>query len=549
MLEQEVREHQRIIDALASDYSSVYYIGLDNDELKIVKHTQEVKRRHGSFLLEENGYEMVFKQFVETGCQPEDREYLHSFGKCGQLKEMLRNKKSISCQYHDIINQIWEIKFVKMEAEDEPAKTVVAGFLNRDLQIRGEMMRKEEQRKALQEALDKANAANEAKSRFLLNMSHDIRTPMNAILGFSQLAMDELNEQKASGEIEQTEQIHNYLERIISSGNHLMTLINAVLDMSRIESGKVVLQNEPISLRELMRQMAGILQVDAQKNHQYFSVNVKVKRANVRCDQVRLSQIVINCVSNALKYSGTGGHIDVTLTELPEEKTGYGSYRFTVKDDGIGMSEAFLRRVFEPFEREQSSTVSGIQGTGLGMAITKNLVEMMDGRIEVKSKKNEGTKIDIYLDFPLCEEGTTVQEQEAEGRRIPDLYGATILLVEDILINREFMAAILKKTGANVVFAEDGKQAVEYVEKAEEGDIQLIFMDIQMPVMNGYEATKSIRGLGKNWIQKLPIVAMTANAFSEDKKNAFEAGMNDYITKPVDVIELYRKLREYILKW
>lgn len=540
MYEQEVINRQRIIDALASDYSSVYSIVLDTDELRILKHTTEVERRHGAFLREEDGFEKVFRQFVESGCQPEDREDLKVFGSCGQLKEMLKDKKSVSCQYHDIVNQIWEIKFVKMEAEKEPAQTVVAGFLKRDEQIRTQMAQKEEQKRKLQEALNKANEANEAKSRFLLNMSHDIRTPMNAILGFSQLALDEMDD---------TEKVKDYLQRIISSGNHLMTLINAVLDMSRIESGKVVLQRAPMSLRQFMRQMANMLQVDAQRRNQFFTVEVEVKRANVLCDQVRLSQVVLNCVSNAQKYSSKGGKVEVLLKELPEEKSGYGSYRLVIQDNGIGMSEEFLEHMFDPFEREENSTVSGIQGTGLGMAITKNLVEMMGGRIEVQSKKGKGTRVDIYLSFPLTEDNEKIQEEKAQSRRMPDLYGATILLVEDIAINREFMSTLLKKTGAEVVVAENGKEAVDMIAKANEGDIQLVFMDIQMPIMDGYEATRRIRGMDVPWIQELPILAMTANAFSEDKRKAEDAGMNDYLTKPVDVIELYGKLREYILKW
>ena len=403
-----------------------------------------------------------------------------------------------------------------------------------------EKIEDDEQKRLLQEALAEANEANEAKSRFLLNMSHDIRTPMNAILGFSQLALDEIDDK---------EKVTDYLQRIISSGNHLMTLINAVLDMSRIESGKVVLQSEPMSLRQFMKQMANMLQVDAQRRNQTFTVEVEVNRANIFCDQVRLSQIVLNCVSNAQKYSGEGGKVEVLLRELPEEKSGYGSYRLTIQDNGIGMSEEFVKHMFDPFEREENSTVSGIQGTGLGMAITKHLVEMMEGRIEVQSKKGEGTRVDIYLSFPLTADNEKTQEEKAENRRMPDLYGATILLVEDIAINQEFMSALLKKTGAEVVVAENGKEALEYVAKAKEGDIQLVFMDIQMPIMNGYEATKAIRELKEPWIQELPILAMTANAFSEDKRKAQEVGMNDYLTKPVDVIELYRKLREYILKW
>ncbi|MBE5902252.1 MAG: response regulator [Lachnospiraceae bacterium] len=403
-----------------------------------------------------------------------------------------------------------------------------------------EKIEDDEQKRLLQEALAEANEANEAKSRFLLNMSHDIRTPMNAILGFSQLALDEIDDK---------EKVTDYLQRIISSGNHLMTLINAVLDMSRIESGKVVLQSEPMSLRQFMKQMANMLQVDAQRRNQSFTVEVEVKRANIFCDQVRLSQIVLNCVSNAQKYSGEGGKVEVLLRELPEEKSGYGSYRLTIQDNGIGMSEEFVKHMFDPFEREENSTVSGIQGTGLGMAITKHLVEMMEGRIEVQSKKGEGTRVEIYLSFPLTADNEKIQEEKAENRRMPDLYGATILLVEDIAINQEFMSALLKKTGAEVVVAENGKEALEYVAKAKEGDFQLVFMDIQMPIMDGYEATKAIRELKEPWIQELPILAMTANAFSEDKRKAQEVGMNDYLTKPVDVIELYRKLREYILKW
>ncbi|SFQ45766.1 Signal transduction histidine kinase [Lachnospiraceae bacterium XBB1006] len=533
------QEKENIIDTLASDYSSVYHVGLDEDRLRIVKTTAEVEQRHGRFMIEKNGYERVFGQFIETGVQEEDKSHLRQICSCATLKKLLREKKSFVCQYHDLQDTIWEIKFVKVEEETAEPHNVVIGFLNRNNEIREEMARKEEQQRKLKEALEKANAANKAKSRFLQNMSHDIRTPMNAILGFSQLAIEEIDD---------SDKVKDYLNRVISSGNHLLTLINAVLDMSRIESGKIVLKNEVTNLRQFMKQMGNMLMVDAKKRKQTLLVKVDVNRDHVICDQVRLSQIILNCASNALKYTPQGGHVELHLVELPEEREGYGNYKVVVSDNGIGMSPEFAARMFEPFEREQSSTVSGIQGTGLGMAITKNLVEMMNGRIEVKTKQGEGTTICIYLEYPLTQENELKQERAAIRRRMPELSGATILLVEDIAINREFISAILEKTGATVIQAENGKEAVELVEKAKEGDLQLIFMDIQMPVLDGYGATKAIRQLPFSWTKKVPIVAMTANAFAEDKRAALEIGMNDYLAKPVDIIELYQKLRTYITK-
>ncbi|MBE5905895.1 MAG: response regulator [Lachnospiraceae bacterium] len=533
------QEKENVIDTLASDYSSVYHAGLDENRLRIIKTTAEVNQRHGRFMIEKNGFECVFGQFIETGVQEEDREHLRQLCSCSNLKKILQSRKSYVCQYHDLMGEIWEIKFVKVEEEMEEPHNIVIGFINRNSEIREEMARKEEQQRKLKEALDKANAANKAKSRFLQNMSHDIRTPMNAILGFSQLAIEE---------IEDSDKVKDYLNRVISSGNHLLTLINAVLDMSRIESGKVVLKNEATNLHLFMKQMANMLMVDAKKRGHNFLVDVDVKRDYVICDQVRLSQIILNCASNALKYTPQGGgHIEIHLKELPEERAGYGNYRITVEDNGIGMSEEFAARMFEPFEREESSTVSGIQGTGLGMTITKNLVEMMGGRIEVHTKQGEGTRLDIYFEYQLSKEKDVRHERTAISRRMPDLNGATIMLVEDIAINREFITAILEKTGATVLQAEDGQEAVDLVKNAEEGDLQLIFMDIQMPVLDGYGATKAIRDLPEKWTKEIPIIAMTANAFAEDKAAAISTGMNDYLTKPVDILELYQKLREYIV--
>jgi len=530
--------------------------------------------------------------------------------------------------------------------------------------------RLEAQRADLEDALAAAQHANRAKTTFLNNMSHDIRTPMNAIIGFTSLA---------AAHIDNTEQVKDYLTKIATSSNHLLSLINDVLDMSRIESGKVKIEEKECSIPEILHDLKTIVQADIMSKQLDFYIDtVDVINEHVMCDRLRLNQILLNLLSNAMKFTKPGGMVSVRILQKRNAPEGYADYEFQVKDTGIGMSPEFLKNVFEPFERERTSTISGIQGTGLGMAITRNIVDMMGGSVSVESEVGKGSTFTVSLQFKTCS-GPVRQETIPEllglralvadddfntcssvtkmlsdiGMRpdwttsgkeavlrvklageqndeyavyiidwlMPDMNGVEvvrrirgligektpiiiltaydwadieeearkagvtafcskpiflselrevlespfavknqeevpqetisferkkILLVEDNELNQEIAVEILKEAGFSVDVADDGVVAVERMKTAEQGQYDLILMDIQMPVMDGYEATRQIRALENPDIACIPILAMTANAFQEDKKAAIEAGMDGHIAKPIDVSKLFGILGEII---
>ncbi len=523
----------------------------------------------------------------------------------------------------------------------------------------------------LQDALAAAQHANRAKTTFLNNMSHDIRTPMNAIIGFTSLAATHMDN---------PEQVRDYLSKITTSSNHLLSLINDVLDMSRIESGKVKIEEKETSLPEVMHDLKTIIQADiASKQLEFYIDTADVVNEHILCDKLRLNQVLLNLLSNAMKFTKPGGIVSVRVLQKGSTPEGWAFYEFQVKDTGIGMSKEFLEHVFEPFERERTSTVSGIQGTGLGMAITKNIVDMMGGTITAASQEGKGTTFTVTLRFRICS-GPVRQDviPELKGLRalvvdddfntcssvtkmlstigmrpdwttsgkeavlrvklageqndeyaayiidwlMPDMNGIEvvrrirgiigvetpiiiltaydwsdieeearkagvtafcskpiflselreilespfvrrdkkngpqkkeisfkdkkILLVEDNELNQEIAVEILKEAGLTADVADDGAVAVEKMKAAEPGQYDLILMDIQMPILNGYEATRQIRGLGREGISQIPIIAMTANAFEEDKKAALDAGMNGHIAKPIDVARLMEMLEEVL---
>ncbi len=527
----------------------------------------------------------------------------------------------------------------------------------------------------LEERLVKAENAERAKTMFLSNMSHDIRTPMNAIIGYATLAAANLND---------TDRIKDYLSKILSSSNHLLSLINDILDMSRIESGRVYIEETECSLPDILKDLRTILQSQMKsKNLDFFMDTIDVIDEDVYCDKLHLNQVLLNLLSNAIKFTPSGGSVSLTIKQKHGAPSGYASYEIRVKDTGIGMSPEFLKHVFEPFERESNTTVSGIQGTGLGMAIAKNIVDMMGGKIEVKSEQGKGTEfiLDIELrlqsesrqievikelqgmnalvvddDYTVCDSVTKMLVQlglrahwtmygkeavlhakqsvelgdafdayiidwqmpdlngievvrqirneigdivpiiiltaydwssiETEARMAgvtafcnkpiflstlrdtllsaigrdngnadddavmpaapEDIKGKRILLVEDNELNSEIAEAILTENGLYVDTADDGSVAVDKVKNSEPGYYDLILMDVQMPIMNGYEATIAIRGLENERLASIPIIAMTANAFNEDKELAINSGMNDHIAKPLNVEKLFEVLHKYL---
>ena len=396
-------------------------------------------------------------------------------------------------------------------------------------------------RVAAEDALKVAESASKAKSTFLSNMSHDIRTPMNAIIGFATLALDDIRDGK---------KVEDYLSKILSSSKHLLGLINDILDMSRIESGKVVLEEQETDLVTTLQELQSIMEGQAKERKLKLHVDYSnLRDRHVYCDKTRLNQVMFNLLANAVKFNSEGGSIWLTMSQLEPtcEVEDRAIYEIRVKDTGIGMDKEFIKHIFEPFERERTSTVSKIQGTGLGMAITKNIVDMMGGTIEVESQKGVGTEFIIRLELRLQAEAGAANEEGAKqhghAEGVAEFAGKRLLLAEDNELNREIACMLLSKYGFVIDTAENGQEAVDLVAASAPDYYDLVLMDIQMPVMDGHEATRRIRNLEDKELAKVPVVAMTANAFDEDRKAAKECGMNGFISKPINMQEVVQALR------
>ena len=390
----------------------------------------------------------------------------------------------------------------------------------------------------LGKSAEQARNANEAKTRFLFNMSHDIRTPMNAIIGFSDLLEKNLDDRvKAKG----------YLKKIQSSSNLLLTIINQVLEMARIESGKAVLTLEPCNLSALFHSVNLVFEEDVKKKGIHFYVKTNVEHKYAYCDQTKLQEIYLNIVSNAIKYTPQDHAITINIQEVPSMQGNFARYIFICEDTGYGMSEDFVPHIFEEFSREHTTTENKIIGTGLGLSIVKSMIDLMGGTIQVESHEGKGTKftVDVSLEIASSED---VNETEAVSNEININEGKhkRILLAEDNDLNAEIACEILKSEGYLVEHASHGQQCVEMLQEAEDEYYDLILMDIQMPFMDGYEACKEIRKMKDTQKANIPIIAMTANAFEEDKQMAIKAGMNDHVPKPMDMRVLSPVLQKYL---
>lgn len=386
----------------------------------------------------------------------------------------------------------------------------------------------EKSKRELEEALDMANKANSAKTVFLNSMSHDIRTPMNAIIGFTDLLGENLGDEKKA---------RDYIGKIKSSSDYLLSLINNVLEMARIESGRSDLDERDISVEKSLDAVYWIFEAQMKEKHIDFIWDVNVKHNNIKCDVVKLKEILVNIINNAYKYSLPGDSVAVRIEEIPCDRDGYARIQTTVKDTGIGMSEEFLEHIFEDFTRAQTSTESGQFGTGLGMAIVKKIVDLMGGTIDVQSKQGVGTTFTVTLEHKIAE----IAAENREVVKSTEDYsfrGKRILLVEDNDLNAEIAQTILAGTGMTVDRACDGIQCVDVLKGSEPGYYDMVLMDIQMPNMDGYEATRIIRQFEDKRLSGIPIIAMTANAFAEDRKQAFDAGMNGHIAKPINAENL-----------
>ena len=658
------RDTEQFIRRIAPDYLGVYVVDRKTDTFRDIvgpNYFRKISKEN------EGCYSEALKIYVEQFVVKADRHTLDVVLDYDSLYERILSGDTVNVSYHKTDGTLVGLKVSRYS--DRAEESNLSLWIYSDERLRCEIeLREKKHHEDLTIALAAAEQSSRAKTSFLNSMSHDIRTPMNAIVGFTALAQTH---------IDNRELVQDYLAKINTSSTHLLSLINDILDMSRIESGSVKLDEQPLHIPDLLHDLRSMIQglVNSKQQNLYIDTQ-DVKNEDIITDKLRLNQVLLNIVSNAIKFTHTGGDIIIRLAQKPCVRKGYATYEFSIKDNGIGMSERFLDHVFDTFARERSSTVSGIQGTGLGMAISKNIVEMMGGTIEVESQEGKGSKFTVTLTFKttkqavsyelipelkgaralvidddvntcrsVCkmlrdismrpdwtasgreailraqdaseikdeykvyivdyqmpdmngietvrrirkvigedvpiiiltaydwadfeqearEAGVTafvakplfmselrsaltrphynsIEEKEAAAREIHDYSGRRALLVEDNELNREIAVTILKETGMEIDTAIDGIEAVNTIYSSPADYYDLILMDIQMPRMDGYTATREIRTLKDNRKANIPIVAMTANAFEEDRRKAFETGMNGHIIKPVDMKAIARTL-------
>ena len=386
----------------------------------------------------------------------------------------------------------------------------------------------------IERAAKRAEEASEAKTRFLFNMSHDIRTPMNAIIGFSDLLEKHLDDK---------EKVHDYIKKIQLSGSFLLSLINYVLEMARIESGKATLRTEVGDAQELLGALNAVFEPAVEKKRLKYNCTLDVEHRFIICDVTKVREIVLNIISNSVKYTPEGGSVTVQIKEIPWEKEGRTAYRILVEDTGIGMGAEYLPHIFEEFTRERTSTESKVVGAGLGLPIVKALIDLMGGTIQVESERGKGSKFEVILPFEIASEE---EVKDSYVKKEEKLYNRSkekrILLAEDNELNAEIAITILEENGFKVERAEDGCKCVELFSEKPAGYYSTILMDIQMPNMDGYTASRKIRGMEREDAKAIPIIALTANAFDEDRNKAFAAGMNGHIAKPIDVGRMVRSI-------
>ena len=542
------------IHSLTRLFISSYYVNLQTGKSEYLSKEEEQTENYltGDFYKNvPSKHEDAIQVYVENYVHKDDKNLYKSMcEKSYIIKHLSKEKQFYSFNYRQVAGGIEKWYRLHIIAAsffpNGEVNSVVMAIMDVDNQVRNDISQKE----AVEEALVQAEKANKAKSVFLSSMSHDIRTPMNAIMGFASLAQTHIQDESA---------VQGYLGKILSAGQHLLNLINDILDMSRIESGKIRLQEDGVSLQEVFTEIESLMHSMIAEKKLHFVVKEDIVNNYVFCDKLRLNQVLINLLGNAVKFTPAGGTITLDIKQEMVAPEGYGVYFFKVKDTGIGIAKEFHDRIFEAFEREKITEQSGIQGTGLGLAITKNIVEMMGGRISLESEVGTGTEFTVKVMFALqnIDEDNLIMENslEKQAQKLEQEYierkalfkNRKILLVEDNPLNREIARILLKDEGFIVEEAVNGQEAVDKLAASKEGEYALILMDIQMPVMDGYETTKRIRNMSNRALAHTPIIAMTANAFEEEKKKALSCGMNGHVSKPIDINVLFKTI-EGIMK-
>ncbi|MBQ7557373.1 MAG: response regulator, partial [Lachnospiraceae bacterium] len=536
-----IKLDNQIIATLSEMYRCIYLADFVSDTLKIVK-------QDGILDLDENAGISEMLTYISSKLQDVSDEERSLFGRVRSIRsEAFGDGDQREFVYRDDEKNLWiRVGYHVLEKGNNTVDRLLvtasviddltAQKMDDDRLIASQKKELEDRQKLLLKAITEAKRANKAKTEFFSNMSHDIRTPMSAITGFSRLAMEEIDNREA---------LSDYLEKITAAGDHLLNLINDILDMSRIESGKMELVQAPVKMKALLLECADMVRVNIDEAGLKFDVDVdETGDDTVECDKLRVRQVVLNLLSNACKFTPKGGSVYLggRLLSKGEKFT----YEIKVRDTGIGMSEEFSKHIWDAYSREKTETVNGIQGTGLGMAIIRRIVNQMQGTVDLKTEQGKGTEFVVRLPFsPAKEEaGENAPDGEGNDALSRDYSGTTVLVVDDSDVNLMLADRVLKKYGFTVLTADNGVSAVEAVRKSDPGSIDLILMDVTMPVMDGLEAARRIRALPDPAHSGIPIIAATANAFESDVQKALDAGMNAHVPKPFLQEELISAIYE-----
>ncbi len=516
--------------ALGTAYYLILRLDLKTKRVELVKRTRKMNIDMKDNNIEWNLLIEIIKNVI---AEPFVQKYMEFFD-IQTMAARLYKKESMSSEFK-LKEGSWFLSMVVPQNYDKDGNVTSVLIANRD--VTDEKLRELRQEEELREAKLKAECANKAKSSFLFNMSHDIRTPMNAIIGYAELASRHLRE---------IDKLGRYLEEIRICGKELLSMLGNVLDLARIENSKVEMEYTVSNVHECFENCVIMFRQQAESKNQTLSLTEQIMYPYVYMDVPHLSEVCLNIISNAIKYTNTGGTISCNVLQESCEKEDWCNMIITITDNGIGMSEEFQKRIFETFERERNTTLSHIDGSGIGMGITKKLVELMDGTIEVKSKQGEGSEFTVTIPCRKASEDDSLVKKNSNLCNKNCLNGVRILLVEDNEINTEIATELLKEEGCIVETANDGVACIDLIEKADADYYKMILMDIQMPVMNGYDATLTIRKMKDTKKARIPIIAMTANAFAEDVEKVLSVGMNAHVAKPVDMNILVPTMMKYL---
>lgn len=532
------QEHLRQLEAIESlsiNYDTILYADLDKNQLRPYRLGPRSENIF-DVTQQAQAFDVCFANYLNTWVHPEDHALFSQAVTPDHIRKELEKNANYYLNYRILSGD--ELQYVQMRivnvGHDSPVSQIVLGFRSVDEEVRREM----EHRQALAEALENANLANIARNTFLSNVSHDMRTPLNAIFGFTALAKRNVHD---------TDAVQSYLEHIETSSHQLLDLINKVLELSHSESGKAHIAEVECSLSKTIQEVYDFLAPQAEEKEIDFTINCSgIRHHDVYSDPERLNQLALYLVNNAVTYTQPGGRVSITVSEQEELPNQYAVFQLVVADTGIGISQEFLGQIFEPFSREKNTTLSGIHGIGLGLSIAKNIVEMMDGTIDIQSEVGKGSVFTITLHLRLCSKSLPETFQETSDSQTRPL---TILLVEDNEINLEIETELLQEMGFLIEPATDGSIAVEKMSHSFPGEFDLILMDIQMPVMDGWSAAVAIRKLDNPALARIPIIALSANVFEDDIRKSLESGIDAHLPKPMDLnlllttIERIRKKR------